>query len=260
MILEMIMIEFECKRYKSKVPMVKDEYLDNFASAIIQDYREDLLLSPQSLDYQDFAEFYLSANLEFQHIFYKQGESQILGASSFNDGDKLKIFDRENMCATKISLKKNTIVLDVDVCDMSRGVEKFTGLHECSHLLAHKNIYERSPQLDMFGYIDGRQYDKVACCRRKDFFPTKTQLETPHDFIEHQANFLAAALAMPKESIVPFAKKILKSLGYNDGYIELIGSREIEDVKTLKAEIADIYEMSKQCAGIRLKKLGIILD
>ena len=80
------MIDFSCRCYhKDRTPIVKDLYIQDYAEALLADYRPELLTTPGKVDAFHFLENYLGVTVEFQDIFYPEGKVPVAGATIFND-------------------------------------------------------------------------------------------------------------------------------------------------------------------------------
>ena len=261
------MIEFQWNKIdkKSNTPVIKDVELEDLAEMLLKDYKPAILKEPRKIKYEHFLESYLGANLEYQHIYYDDNEGQIFGVTAFNK-ERLKIFDKDNLCTRHVLLDKNSVVLDHYVTEEGReGLELFTGLHEGGHLWLHPNVYsEPEEQLSLFS-SERELIRPVTCCRRSDiesFGRGWTGFRTPEDWREHQADYFASALAMPRATFVPLVGETLKSHGITDGYvIEDAGIKERFFAKEqLPKVIMDAYGVSKSAAYVKLRKFGFIKD
>lgn len=253
------MVEFRWSKNKNRVPVIKDREIDEYAEEVIRDYKPNMLTEVAPMDYMHFIESYLGLNLQFADIYFGKTEEQILGATSFNDGDKLHIFNKEKACKDNIVLKRGSIAIDSSLTeDRMERRQLFTGLHEGSHWLLHQLYYYRKLQGQMtFFEISAN----AACCRKSNIEPrVRRQLETDEDFIEHQASFCASALAMPKSIIYKITPTVISEAGVKGGKI-LLGRDDhaIAKEQVVKG-ISDMFGVSRQAAEIRLRKLGIIVD
>jgi Zn-dependent peptidase ImmA (M78 family) len=260
------LIEFRWSKVDKKnnnTPIIKDAELDDLAEMLLNDYKPLLLKEPRKIKYESFLESYLGANLEYQHIYYEEDEGQIFGVTAFNK-ERLKIFDQENLSTRHLILDKNSVVLDYYVTEEGReGLELFTGLHEGGHLWLHSNVYaEPTGQLSLFGTHE--ELRPVTCCRKSDIenFGKKSDYRTAEQWREHQADYFASAIAMPKSTFMPMAREVLKSNGISDGFIiEDSGLKESFFAKDkLPQLIASTYGVSKTAAYVKLRKFGFIVD
>ncbi len=102
------MIDFACPRYKHNVPYVTDAYIDNYAEAVARKYNPKMLKDVVEIDYMHFLESFLELDFRFTDIYFGSGEEPVLGATAFNDGDRLKIFDKERECSDNIVLSRGS--------------------------------------------------------------------------------------------------------------------------------------------------------
>ena len=260
------MIEFQWSKVDKKnnnTPIIKDTEIDELAEILLKDYKPQLLKEPRKIKYQHFLESYLGANLDFQHIYYTEDEGRILGVTAFNR-ENLKIFDRERMRIGNLPIDKNTIVLDHYVMDEGKeGLEIFTGLHEGGHLWMHPDVYgEPENQLSIFG--NKNELKPVTCCRKTDIqnFARQSYGRTAQQWREHQADYFASAIAMPKSTFIPLAQATLKEAGIT--YERVVSDAGAAESRFANVEfpriISEAYGVSKQAASIKLKKFGFIVN
>ena len=106
------MIDFSCRCYhKDRTPIVKDLYIQDYAEALLADYRPGLLKTPGKIDAFHFLENYLGVTVEFQDIFYPEGKVPVAGATIFND-EAIMVFDRSGMKVSSIDVPAGTVLID----------------------------------------------------------------------------------------------------------------------------------------------------
>lgn len=257
------MIEFKWNRYnKNDNPIIKDVEIEELAQILVKDYKDSLLKEPGKINAYHFLESYLGATIEFKYIYYGQYEEPIWGMVAFNNGDVLKIFDRENLCTRLIELKEKTVVIDLDITEGKEGLELFTCLHEGGHLWMHPRVFRRNE--DQLSLFDMEEKKSVICCRRENIegYGKKNGLSTDEYFREHQANVFAAAIAMPLPMFRYAASNILKEAGIKEGRIVLGVDSDYDMFAewVFPGKIAEIFGVSKKAAEIKLKKFGYIID
>lgn len=120
------------------------------------------------------------------------------------------------------------------------GRERFTIAHECGHQILHGTDFARTFQTP------------VSIDAAENFVARRT-LVTANDWLEWQANTLAAALLMPyhqmPHAVMEFAGKNCIVAEY--GCITSSESRSIN-------KIAEFYSVSFTALSIRLKQLGLL--
>ena len=77
------MIEFHCsKRDKTRTPILYNTEIWEYAEAVVGDYKPRLLKEPGKVNAIYFLESYLGASVDYQDIYYKEGESPFGAASA----------------------------------------------------------------------------------------------------------------------------------------------------------------------------------
>jgi Zn-dependent peptidase ImmA (M78 family) len=254
------MVEFRWDRYKNGVPVIRDRDIDALAEAVIEEYNPLMLKEVAPIDHMHFNEFYLGLKVRFQDIFYRDGEDMILGAVSFNDNESIGIFDRENACVSKIGLERGTVVLDNVLTEPYKETQQaFTGLHEAGHWIMHQTYFARAATEN-----DGKIALKTACRSKAINGQSKRRLETSEDFLEHQANYFASAMLMPRKTVLDTASGILRaySVDFADGK-GLVLEPNVSSYRKqyeIVGQYARKFKVSRPTAKIRLHKLGVIID
>ena len=249
------MIRFKCSRCSyDMTPVISDKAIEEYARTLLYDYRPDQLNgAPKQLNAFHFVESYLGARIEYQDIYYEEGEKPILGMTCFAE-TQLKIFDRENLCTRCITVPANTIVIDNSVMEPGKeALANFTVLHEGGHFCMHRDVFE-----------DGlRRNSPPEFCSRKKSGKGRRRLRTQEDFREHQADVFAAAVALPADTFVPCATQIIKCIGFPDG-VFVTGHKydrlKRPDLDLMIANIADACGVSRSAVKIRLQRLGLLQD
>lgn len=262
------MIEFHCSRCKNDVtPIVTDQAVQEYAEAVLEDYKPKLLREPGRINATHFLESYLGATVDYQDIYYEENSSPIAGATVFND-DKVLVFDRENMCVRPIDVSAGTILIDNSTMqDGKEGFSKFTHLHEGGHFLMHPAVYRRvENQLSFFDFGQDSPGSHVAACKRSSICGSsgekRPRLVTEEDFREHQANTFAAAIAMPRRTFIPCAQAMIRRAGFPEGiWVEdnvMDWDSEL-GLSCLVDRLAEIYGVSRSAAKVQLKRQRLLM-
>ena len=186
-------------------------------------------------------------------IYYEEGEQPILGMTCFAE-TRVKVFDREHMCIRYITVPPNTIIIDNSV--MAPGKEtlaNFTVLHEGGHFCMHREVFE-----------DGmRRNCPPEFCSRKKSGQSRKRLESQKDFREHHADVFAAAVALPADTLVPCATRMIRCMGFPDG-VFVTGHKYDRNKKPgldrLIGNLAETCGVSRSAVKIRLQRLGLLQD
>ena len=233
-------------------PILSNREIEEFAHAVLADYKPKLLREPAAVSFQHFLESYLGVTLIFRDIFNSDPEKQILAMTVFRDGT-VKLFDRENNRISNSIMRANTVIIDNSVMQPGKeGLALFTGLHEGGHILMHPKVY---------GPFRAGQ----VCCRRETVESVRSggnSQWSSEQWLEHQANYFAAALAMPNATFIPFVNQLMREHNLWKGYI-ITGRDDDLDIfakDILPERISEVYGVSKRAAYIKLKKVGFVSE
>lgn len=262
------MIEFHCSRYKKDgTPIVTDQAVQEYAEAVLNDYKPKLLKEPGKVNATHFLESYLGATVDYQDIYYDEDDNPIAGGTVFNSGSIL-IFDREKMCVRPIEVTAGTILIDNSTMEEGKeGFAKFTHLHEGGHFLMHPTVYRKNEnQLTLFDFGMENPLDQkshVVTCKRSSICGQgERKLVTEEDFREHQANIFAAAVAMPRPTFIPCAREMIRKSGFSDGvWVQddvLDWDYEL-GLTYLIERLAETFGVSRSAAKVQLKRQRLLL-
>ena len=213
------MVEFSCSRTsEDRTPVIRDVEIAKFAERVLYDYRPELMTytslgedpyyTPALLDPYDFATGYLGANIEVHDIYTETKGDVIAGAAVFNL-QRVKVFDKANMCTREILVPPDTILLDTGTVDhWHKGFEFFTIMHEVGHLMLHRQVYRTEP--GQGSHTSGN----AVLCMRSNIGRSSGGLKTSGDFIEHQADTFAASMLMPPRLFIPFVQMLMERYRY----------------------------------------------
>ena len=250
------MIDFSCRCYhKDRTPIVKDLYIQDYAEALLADYRPELLKTPGKVDAFHFLENYLGVTVEFQDIFYPEGKIPVAGATIFND-EAIMVFDRSGMKVSSIDVPAGTVLID-NATMKSESFALFTALHEGGHYCMHQGVYKLDPDQVSLFESDGH----VVKCMRTTI-ERRGPLVTQKDFREHQASTFAAAMAMPRPTFIPLMRQVIREAGFSEGIWVEDPHGDWEDqfkLDDMIKVVTDTYGVSYTAAAIQLRRQGLLM-
>jgi hypothetical protein len=133
----------------------------------------------------------------------------------------------------------------------AHGRWRATLAHEAGHVLLHRYLFDPDLAQSQGGGLPTGELPRTGevACLHRDI------LEQPRsrDWREVQANKAMAALLMP----AALFRRLALRHGTVDGDLPIAGTAAVED---LAATLAELFQVSKQAAGIRLKTCGILVD
>lgn len=150
---------------------------------------------------------------------YLRKNGRILGKTIFDNGLEA-VYDMENREYVLFPVKAGTILIDASLCGEEAGTGRlrFTCAHELAHWILHKKLYVGTGE------------------------SAAMNLTVQEDDMEIQANLLGSAILMPIAQV-------------KRGFYQLRAGR---DSRTLVADMADLFEVSKQAMRIRLENHNLL--
>ena len=221
------MIKLDLRRKDSGVPILSREELDEIAFNVLADFNYEVLLEPQEVDIDLFAQEYLGMDQDFQFLSHN---GIYMGMTIFNDTDNLPVYDPIKRRAEYVSEKANTIVIDNSLLEDDKEHQyRFTMGHECIHGMLHKAFFSALPgQLTMFDQLGPEFSEPMIRCRVVTAGRTNWNYRnwTDIDWMSEKA----------------------KKYGY----------RGISHARVMVAEMMRVFNVSHSAAAFRLKSLGLL--
>ena len=177
-----------------------------------------------------------------------------MGITAFHD-DYIQVLEKQTGCIMSIPVKAKTIVIDTSLkSKMNLRRMRFTLGHEGSHYLLHQRTFSKE-NINNMG-MSGNQY-LAAKTGHIDY--NRGIGKNEKERMERQADFLAAALLMPRSAMRIAYKDFFSGIGETPRVLTR-GKGQERDVlaKQLASYIADTFIVSNRAAMIRLEKLNAV--
>jgi hypothetical protein len=254
-------------RKNNNTPILFDREIDDYAQAVLAEYKPGLLRKPGAVNFQHFLESYLGMRLDFMDLYSDDPERPILALTVFRTG-KVKVFDEESESVKNINVPARTVIIDNAV--MKSGKESlalFSGMHESGHITMQWHVYTGEtfdgeifdPDFDF-----DSQIDNAVCCRRENIESNMNtqKIRTAKEWREHHADYFAAAITMPNATFKPFVNGLLRENKYYKGAIRLGCDSDLDILaeEIIPDAINEVYGVSKRAARIKLRKTGFVLN
>ncbi|MCL2838419.1 MAG: ImmA/IrrE family metallo-endopeptidase [Oscillospiraceae bacterium] len=219
---------------------------DEIAINLLQTYMPEVLGLPRSVNIKRLAEDCLFLTIKDQML---STNDSILGMTTFADVE-VPCYD-DCFTPTKLSVREGTILIHSGLLwDGNNTRRRYTIAHECAHWILHRSYH--SP--------NNRQYSfrapPVIACRKENIERSKFGFQSDNDWIEWQADGLAAAILMPQNTFWQKSKSLLR--GYGKQFL-IAGQQSYAGFEIIE-KLSETFEVSKQAAQIRLQQLGLIRD
>ena len=212
--------------------------LEELANGLNQRFAPERLKTPSQVDVYDIVDL-LGARLAFEYL---SPDRTYLGATIFRDG-MMYVWPGnpfvKGMEPSEKAFYAGTIIIDRDLTESSdeqdHFSENFTVIHECFHHSRHKASFKHGGHLSR----SLSEYGKKQSDDKDALF-----------WIEHQANYAAAAFLMPRSAVENGARRWLHYRGTPLPY----GYGIKDDIKELGRKFGVNYTPM----AYRLQKLGIL--
>lgn len=240
-------MQLNCRQKKNGLYILSKNDIDKIAQAVLNDYAPNNLLHPAPLDTLDLLENYLGLTVKYSYI--GEIDSDILGLTVMDDYAEIPSYDD---MLQPIVLKETygTVLINRNLSGKEKLTRRrFTETHEGAHFMLHKEYFKRAaisvtPQTN---YIACRQVEL-------DNMPT-----SDIEWLEWQADSLAAALLMPKDIFLKTAAASFhRSNIYGVKYLNMASEEDRAKIVNTISELAEIFNVSYIAAKLRLKSLGIV--
>ena len=222
--------------------------IEKIATEILKEYAPENLEYIIPLNTVDFLENYLGLTLKKRYIGTLK--SGILGLIVMNDIVEIPSYD-EDFNQVVLEETYGTVLITptlFNIKNMNR--KRYTEVHEAAHYILHKQYYNN---LQKKASTNKNHY--IAC--RKVELHNKNP-KTDSDWMEWQADTLAAALLMPQRMFTVFTKAVFYKYGICNGYIMVDDFVHKVQVRSIIKEVAEKFCVSYRAAQIRMLHLGLI--
>jgi len=227
------------------VPIIRKGDIDKEATKFLQKYYPQGLKEPMAIPVEDIAELKMGLEIDYVNI---DRNCDILGMMIFSDGC-VELYDKDTQQNIIRQYKKGTLLVESNLSEITnRGRERFTVTHEMVHWDKHQLRFMT------LSYKDKAMAKACRCPKQKAYKP-----KTADEWIEWQADNIAAAILMPAEMFRIKAEELRgrykAGKRINDFLWRGLSPEIIREL--IIDELASVFQVSKQAAGIRLNTLGI---
>lgn len=226
--------------------LLKKENIEDIATSVLKDYSPQNLEYPIALNDDDFLQEYLGLSIKQKYI--GTFESGILGAIVMTDELEIPSYDEMFRPTILLETFGNVLISPILAGRENTPRRRYTKIHEASHSLLHQPYYDLKANTN--------NNASLVACRKIETYNSKKK--TDEDWKEWQADYLAAALLMPKDIFYSYVHSLLFQRGVHKGYLV---EGQYQDKLTFMSIIDDIskkFKVSHRAAQIRMLHLGLI--
>lgn len=233
------------KWYRSADGEQRIWYTETEIEQIVEDELARAQLTPRSAtpvaDLEAFIESHLDADLDQ----YADLPADVLGLTRFEPGSRPVVL---------INAELTSVADEAEPGSGARGRFRATMAHEAAHVFLHRYLFDpvlnQDTLFEMPPTSGQRPAGGLMRCLKRDVGMTARS-----DWREVQANRGMAALLMPRAVFRRLAFRVVADAGL--GPRLRTGSAAAD---ALAGRLAEVFEVSKQAASIRLETMGILAD
>ena len=229
--------------------ILSKDNIEAVARETLSEYAPDNLKNPQPLKICELAEEKLGLKLDYQNL---SPSGEICGLISFGD-TQLDCYDTM-FRPIKLDLEDGTVLIDASLSSIRLNPRRrFTIAHEVSHRILHRSYHLQTTQSFNFR----KAAPTLIACRSSNVENAMTNRKktTDEDWEEWQADFLAAALLMPKDIFIAAATTIISRRTGKRYITQNMNNKLRYDLTKL---ISDVFVVSHKATEIRLMQLGLV--
>jgi Zn-dependent peptidase ImmA (M78 family) len=158
-----------------------------------------------------------------------------------------------------VPVKKGTVVVDLSLyMTRTRNRLRCTLAHEGAHWLLHRKAFSENNPFQSVGVPENRQ---LAAKKGRIDYSRSLKDKTDVDTIERQADFLAAAILMPRPALRVAYREYFEKCNEKPRQLsKMAGIQEVLRAYDLSSSVASTFNVSYRAAQIRLEKLKAIVD
>lgn len=230
------------------VPIISKKQMDIEATKFLLKYYPEALENPIPLPVEEIAELKMGLEIDYVNI---DENSSILGMMIFSEG-VVELYDHDKGEYVPRIYDKGTLLVESNINDTgNRGRERFTIAHEIIHWHIHK------PRFALMALRDKSLAKACRCPEEK-----VSIMRTPEDWMEWQADNLAAAILMPAEMFRKKAMEIKSKYRVGTPLKNNMWFGFSPDIirDLIIYELAKTFQVSQQAAEIRVNTLEIQLE
>ena len=248
------MIELKTSYTFSQIPFITNEALDSYAEEIVADFSPESLSVPSPVDVETLVKEYIGLKIQYENISHDKNFQAI---TLFNDG-YLQVINEETGLIELMEFAAGTVVIDKSLTEPRYLARlRFTMMHEGAHWLLHRKAFAAN---NPFGQVGIYENQSLAAKEGRIDYKRRSKIRNDMDRIEHQADFLAASILMPRPAMMMVFESFLDKYGIEPRrIIRWISHTNDYLAAHLPIYAEGVFNVSRRAAKIRLEKLGVIV-
>lgn len=227
--------------------------IEEIATKTLNEYSPNNLKYPRPLDTKDFLINYLGLVIKYKYI--GDFQSGILGLTVMGDIVPIPSYD-VLLRPTVLEETFGTVLITPQLLSKEQlSRRRYTEMHEAAHFLLHRPYFENREKQCA---ARTNPLAAVVVCRKVELKHVRAR--TPSDWLEYQADALAAALLMPKAPFISCFRDAVRKQGVCAPRLSISPCVDAARVHKVVYDVSDAFQVSYQAAKIRLLQLGLLTE
>ena len=231
--------------------ILEREDIERIATVKLKEYSPSNLEAPKPFDTTGFLEEHLGLVVKSKYVF--GFNSGILGLTVMGDIVQIPSCD-EWFRPVVLEETFGTVLITPHLMGRENlARRRYTEMHEAAHFILHRPYFERAMAAEIKQRADDGAY---VACRTVEM--CRGSKRTDEDWLEYQADALAAALLMPRQVFYHCVRDIMRNRGITNAYIAPPPYVSRSKIRDIIAEVAELFQVSYRATYIRMHHLGLI--
>lgn len=238
---------------ESGLYILSREDIENIAEDVLKKFFPQNLILPKPLDTAEFLEDRLGLTVKQKYIGTLS--SAVLGLIVMSDEVEIPSYD-EMYKPTVLRETYGTVLINKHLCVRENTARRrYTETHEGAHFILHGEYFMKAANSAANRKNNSREF---IACRKVELYGQKTNNDS--DWMEWQADSLAAALLMTGNVFCSFARSVMRKYGITGRHIVNNFYVNKGKVRDIISDIARAFNVSYRAAQIRMLHLGLITE
>ena len=226
--------------------------IDEIAYSLLKDFSPRNLEYPVEVDVDAFLADYLQLLVKERYIGVIGCEA--LGLTVMRDSVEIPSLDDKMHPVILKETYGNVLISPILNGVKNRPRKRYTKAHEGAHWVLHQPYFQKADGIGQRSLCGGF----VACRTVEQYIPTTPTTSRKVNWLEWQADTLAASLLMPRDVFMYYTKSLLRQAGIKHGYLSAKCGQDRQLFHEIAPDLCKKFSVSMRAVQIRMIHLGLI--
>lgn len=228
--------------------------IEEIATEKIQEFAPSNLERPTPLKTTEFLENYLGLIIKYKYIC--DFDSGILGMTVMGDEVPVPSYD-EMFRPVVLEETFGTVLITPHLLGREHTARRrYTEMHEAAHFMLHQPYFANQERIHAAARSE--YPSAFIACRKIEIRDQSNK--TDSDWLEYQADALAAAMLMPQNVFISCVRDSMRKYGIRYNCLYVNPSMNQNKIHSIIYDVAEIFVVSYQAVKIRMLHLGLLRE